>query len=209
LRAGLGRESDSWRQISRESLREKATASAARLRPPSLRHAPPGRRMQPCRVGGTATQALLTGLPSCQPLWAHDSPRRSFGSRLNLFSCQHPIQRPVPSSHDQQKERSAQHAKSVRASWAMLQTRSPSFSVDCRTSGPSLSGRTARLVESETPDSHLFFHVLAGVFQGSLRGGPASRDNLERRFHRTPEPAHLRNVGHYDSVQRVFISSLD
>jgi hypothetical protein len=55
----------------------------------------------------------------------------------------------------------------------------------------------------------LIFHVLPGVFQGSLRGSPAAGGDLERRFHRTPEPAHLRNVGHDDSVQSVFIGSLD
>jgi hypothetical protein len=55
----------------------------------------------------------------------------------------------------------------------------------------------------------LIFHVLPGVFQGSLRGSPAAGGDLERRFHCTPEPAHLRNVGHDDSVQSVFIGSLD
>ena len=46
----------------------------------------------------------------------------------------------------------------------------------------------------------LIFHVLPGVFQGSLRGSPAAGGNLECRFHRTPEPSDLRNVGHHDSV---------
>ena len=59
------------------------------------------------------------------------------------------------------------------------------------------------------PDSHLLFHVFPGVFQVNLRAGPEAGGNLERRLHRTPELAHLRDIGHHNPVQSVFIHSLD